>query len=202
MIIYGSRNTQLKAAVVADKCPNCGTQNCIDMHVFQKYAHIYWIPLFPMSKTGVSQCDHCKQTLTLQEMSMPLAQSYEQLASETKTPIWTFAGAVFIVGCIIFGVISARNNDEKNAKLILAPQHGDVFEVKTKENQYTLYKVEQVQGDSVFVRLNDYETNTSSGLDDVKSKGDQAYSEDVFGFSKSEIKAMLDKGEIMNVDRK
>jgi len=90
MIIYGIRNKELIKEHITDKYPNCGTQNSIDMHVFQKYAHVFWTPFFPLGKTGVSQCDHCKQVLKLKEMPSSLTNVYENLKSQTKTPIWTF----------------------------------------------------------------------------------------------------------------
>jgi hypothetical protein len=199
MIIYGSKNKELAKEILTDKCQNCGTQNSVDMHVFQKYAHVFWIPFFPLGKTGVSQCDHCKQVLKLKEMPSTLTTSYENLRAQTKTPIWTFSGIALVVVLITIGIISDKKNDEKNAKLILTPRSGDIFEIKTKDNQYTLYKVDEVQGDSVFVQVNNFETNKITGLDDLKTK---AYSEDVFGISKTELKQMLDKGEIVDIDRK
>lgn len=199
MIIYGSKNKELAKEILTDKCQNCGTQNRIDMHVFQKYAHVFWIPFFPMGKTGVSQCDHCKQVLKLKEMPASLTASYENLKAQTKTPIWMFSGLALVAALITIGVISDKQKDEKNAKLILTPQNGDIFEVKTKDNHYTLYKIDQVHGDSVFVQVNNYETNKITGLDDLKNKD---YSEYVFGFTKAELKQMLDKGEIIDIDRK
>ena len=76
-----------------------------------------------------------------------------------------------------------------------------IFEIKTKDNQYTLYKVDNVQGDSVFVHPNQYETNKESGLNDLKAKGDASYSEEITPFLKSELRQMLEKGEITDIDR-
>ena len=202
MIVYGSKSKQLAKEVITDQCSSCGSSNCIDMHVFQKYAHIFWIPLFPVGKTGVTQCDHCKQILKVKQMPSSLAISYENLKSKTKTPIWMFSGLALIAILIVFGVISDREKDKKNAALILTPQRGDIFDIKTKENQYTAYKVEEVQGDSVFFRPSNYETNQESGIDDMKRKGDSSYSQDVYGFSKTELKQMMTNGEILDIDRK
>ena len=199
MIIYGTKTKELAKEHLIDKCPNCGTQNSIDMHVFQKYAHVFWIPFFPVGKTGVSQCDHCKQVLKLKEMPSSLRTAYDNLKVQTKTPIWTFAGLALVAALITIIIISDKKKAEKNAQLILTPQTGDIFEIKTKDNQYTLYKVYQVEGDSVFVQVNNYETNKITGLDDLKKKD---YSEDVLGFSKTELKQMLEKGEIIDIDRK
>ena len=202
MIIYGSKSKQLAKEVLMDKCPNCGQQHSIDMHVFQKYAHVFWIPFFAMGKTGVSQCDHCKQVLKLKEMPESLKSSYETIKAQTKTPIWMFSGLALVAVLITAGVISSRENDKLNKQYIAAPVVGDIFEIKNSGDQYTLYKVEAVRGDSVFVSMNEYLTNKSSGLADLKKKGDASFSEEVMGYSKSELKKMLDSGEIMDIDRK
>jgi hypothetical protein len=202
MIIYGSKSKQLAKELLTDKCPNCGTQNCVELYVFQKYAHVFWIPFFPAGKTAVSQCNHCKQVLKLKQMPSSLKGSYENLKLQTKTPIWTFSGVAIVAALFAVGFVNAKKNDARNAKLILAPQSGDVYEVKTKENQYTLYKVENITGDSALIRINQFETNKLSGLTDLKNKGENGYSEVLSSFSKSELKEMLQKGEILDIDRK
>lgn len=199
MIVYGTRSKELAKEHIVDKCPNCGTQNSIDVYVFQKFAHVFWIPIFPMSKIGVSECSHCKQVLRNKEMPSPLVANYEDIKSRAKTPVWTFSGLALIAVLIVVGFISDKKKDDKNAQLILAPQSGDFFEIKTDKRQYTLFKVDQVEGDSVFVRISNYETNKISGLSDLKKK---EFSEDLFGFSKSELKYMLGKGEIIDIERK
>ena len=84
----------------------------------------------------------------------------------------------------------------------MAPQSGDIFEIKTRDNQYTLYKVENIEGDSAFIRANQFESNKISGLADLKRKGEGAYSEFVFPVAKTELKQMLEKGEILDIERK
>jgi hypothetical protein len=202
MIVYGSRTKQLAKEILIDKCPNCGRQNSTELYVFQKYAHIFWIPFFPTGKTAVTQCDHCKQVLKPKEMPSSIKLAYENVKSQTKTPVWTFSGLVILAILVSIGVVSAQQNDKKNALLILSPQSGDVFEVKTEDRQYTLFKVDDVKEDSIFLRINQYQTNKISGLSDLKRKGDGGYSEETFVFLKSELKEMLSKGEIIDIDRK
>jgi len=201
MIVYGSRTKQLAKEIIIDKCPNCGRQNSTELHVFQNYAHVFWIPFFPTGKTAVTQCDHCKQVLKPKEMPSSIKSTYENIKSQTKTPIWTFSGLALLAVLISIGVVSAQQNNKKNAQLILSPQSGDVFEVRTKDSQYTLFKVDDVKGDSIFVRINQYETNKISGLSDLKRKGDVAYSEENFVFLKAELKEMMSKGEILDIER-
>jgi hypothetical protein len=199
MIIYGSKGKELANDIVTDKCENCGAQNQIHLHVFQKYAHVFWIPFFPIGKTGVSECNNCKQVLKLKQMPSALRMSYDNLKSQTKTPIWMFAGLALIAVLVISGVISDREKDKRNAQLFVAPKAGDIFEIKTKDNQYTIYKVYKVEGDSVFIQTNNFEVNTISGIADLKNK---EYSDEYYGFSKTELKEMLKKGEIVDIERR
>ena len=89
-------------------------------------------------------------------------------------------------------------NDRKNAEYILSPKEGDYYSVKTKDHQYTIYKVNVVDGDSVYVQFNNFESDKYSGMHQLKNKG---FSEDLYGFSKSELKEMFDNGEIMDIER-
>ena len=201
MIIFGSNTKQIATETSPDQCPNCGAYNSVQLYVVQKYAHVFWIPFFPTGKSIVSQCNNCKQALKLKEMPSAMALSSDNLKSQSKTPVWTFAGLALVAIIVTLGFINEKKKDEKNARLILAPQTGDIFEIKTDRDQYTLYKIDDVQGDSVFIRINNYETNKVTGLDDLKRKGENAYSEDVFSITKSDLKKMMDKGDVIDIDR-
>jgi hypothetical protein len=198
MIIYGRKGKILAKEPVTDKCPNCQTQNSIDMYIVQDYAHVFWIPLIPIGKTGVSQCGQCKGVLKLREMPLYLMKTYETVKVRTKTPIWMFLGLAIIAVFIIINVIDSRKKDQNNTTFITAPKAGDIFEIKTKDNQYTLFKTVWVVGDSVYVNINKYTSDKSSGLAAMKNK---EYSESVYALSKKELKEMFDKGNILGVDR-
>ena len=85
--------------------------------------------------------------------------------------------------------------------MILNPKVDDVFEVKDG-SEYTLYKVQSVEKDSVYFYSNKYETDEESGLDNLKSEGDSSYSEDIYVFSRADLKNMQTKGDLLNIDRK
>ena len=202
MIVYGIKTKVLLNETLIDACPNCGTSNTVNLHVFQKYAHLFFIPFLPAGKTAVTQCSHCNQVLKEKQMPESFKLAYSNLKSNSKTPIWMYSGIALVAVLIAFGVYTDKKKDEKNAILILAPQRGDVYEIKTKESQYTIYKVENVQGDSVFIRTNNFEATKQSGITAIRSKGDNAYSEEQYGFSKSELKQMFADKEILDIDRK
>lgn len=202
MIIFGTGTKKLSSETVMDKCPNCDNQFCIDIIIYQKWFHVFWIPIVPNGKTGASQCSKCNQVLVPNQMPANIKTTYDHLLKQAKAPIWTYTGLALIAGFIFLIVISTMMTNARNKKLVLAPQKGDIFEVQTKDNFYTLYKVMYVEGDSVFIQMNNYETNKSSGLNDLKRKGEDSYSPVIFSFSKKELKEMYDKGDLINIDRK
>jgi hypothetical protein len=201
MIIFGSRAKLLASKSTLETCNNCGTQQSVHLSIFQKYAHVFWIPFFPLGKTAVSECGHCKQALRTNEFPPSTKLSYDNLKRESKTPFWMFSGLALVAIFVVFSSYESKQNHKKNAALIQAPVKGDVFEIKTQDNQYTLYKVAGVEGDSVLIRFNRYETNKITGLSDLKRKGDEGYSEDIYSFGKSELKQMFEKGEIRDIER-
>jgi hypothetical protein len=198
MIIYGWKAKQLAKEPITEKCPHCGSQNTIDMFVIQKYAHIFWIPSFPLQKTGVSQCNHCNQTLELSKMPTYLQAAFHRARATAKTPLWMFTGLAAIVVLIGMAVIDSNKDKEKNAQFVLTPKTGDIYEVKTPNSHYTLMKVIEVQKDSVYVRYNNYESTKATGIYKLK---DKAYSEEVYALKKTELKNMFDKGDIFDIER-
>lgn len=199
MVVYGYKAKQLISENLAEKCPHCGSVNSLTVYVLQKYVHIFWIPTFPTRKTGLSSCSHCKQVLELKEMPPSLTAAYESVKAQTSTPVWTFSGLALLAILIALVIYNDKRRDERNARLIAAPQAGDIFEIKMEDKRYTLYKVDQVQNDSVFIQINKYEVNKATGLSKLRDKG---YSDDLYGFSQSELKEMLRKGEIRDIVRK
>lgn len=201
MIIFGSKASHLASENIHAKCSNCETQNSIQMSVFQKYAHIFWIPFFPIGKTAVSQCTHCKQVLEKKEFNGNLQESYHKIKSNSKTPIWTFFGIGIATILIVWGLIASKDHAAKNEQLILSPEKGDIYEVKYGHKQYTLYKIDEIVGDTVFLIFNEYETNKISGLSELNEMGAEAYGTEALPVLKSDLKEMFESGEIIDVNR-
>lgn len=201
MIIFGYRSTLIANEQIPDACEHCGTINSLKVVVFQKYAHVFWIPCFPIGRVGATQCSHCQEVVESDKINGPLYKTYEDIKTKAKTPIWAFTGLALIAILIIAGLISNKVNDAKNAELIAAPKKGDIYEVKVMYNVYTLYAVVDVVGDSVFMIPNEYQTNKSSGLKQIKNKGFTAFVFDTLGVTKEEIRGMYKKNMIIGVDR-
>lgn len=132
-------------------------------------------------------------------MPESLKLSYNNLKAETRIPIWTFSGIV-LMGALLYGAsIHGKNRVERVSKMVLAPQKGDVFEVKLSDTAYSLMKISQVTRDSVFFVFNKYQTTDESGLEDLKSK---EYDPELSVMTKQALIAMDKKEQILDIDRK
>ncbi len=199
MIVYGSSGSkELAKEQITDICKNCNTQGSITLMAVQKYAHLYWIPIFPFRKSIISHCSNCNHTLKRKEMPDSWSPFYDNIKIKAKTPVWMYSGVIIFVAFLMLGWYASQQKDTRNAQLIVAPQSGDIFEIKNGRKSYTLFKVIEVEGDSVFIQMSEFETNKKSGLRGLKTR---RYQEELFGYSKAELKQMLEDGEIMDIDR-
>jgi hypothetical protein len=199
MIIYGSKSKQLAVDHIIEKCPECGTQNSTDMHVFQKYAHIYWLPLFPLGKHGVSQCDKCKLILKNNKMPNDLRLAYYNVRTKAKTPIWMFSGLIIIGLLSIYGIYGSKKEAEKTKQMIVDLKPNDILQIKVNQ-EYTKIKITTVKGDSVFYKSNQYSVDRESGLDKI-SNADKSFYEEEEGSTKLEMKNKFENNEILKIIR-
>jgi hypothetical protein len=201
MIIYGIKTSKTATEILACQCANCETPNTIQMTLLQKYAHVFWIPLFPINKTAKTTCSHCKQVLEKKEFNKDLNHSFKVMKTKTKIPVWSFSGLILLTLFFIYGILNQDEYSKMREDLIAKPLIGDVYHIKIDKQQYTLGKVSHVQGDTVLVLFHQFETNKLSGLKNLKSKGDEAYNSEPTPLHKSVLKSMLDKGEIVRIIR-
>lgn len=198
MILYGTKATHRKTEYIADSCPACGTSNTMQMNVFQRYAHIYWIPFFPIGKTGVSQCNGCQQVLKFNEMTPALKMSYYNIKKQIPVPFWTFSGALALVVIFAGAAYAGRQKSDKVSKMITALKKDDILHVKLKDNAFTLLKINKVAGDSIYFVANKYQTNLESGIDDLEGK---EYESEPEVITTAELQAMDKKDQILDVER-
>jgi hypothetical protein len=199
MIVYGSKATLLKSEFISEPCPNCNNNNSIQMSVYQRYAHIFWIPFFPIGKMGVSACSNCRQVLKDKNMPASLKLSYQNLKSQTRTPVWNFAGLGIVAVIAVSVMVNDNQTKKKVSRLILTPKPGDVLHVKEKDTSYTLYKLTRVTKDSVYLVLCKYESDQENDLDNLEAKGFDTVEN---ALSRSEFVEMNTNEKILDIDRK
>lgn len=200
MIIFGSGSAHIKTAPARNiTCDNCNNQNTISFSIYRKHAHIFWIPVFPMNKTGASQCSHCQQVLKPKQMSERLKMEYQNFKSDAKGPIWQFAG-LFLIACLIgFAGYSSGKDKENTASYLSEPAIGDIYEYKLESGNYSTMKVMQITTDSLYMSFNDYEISKSSRI--YKIDKDENYPEVAYGVSRQDLKLMQADGNLIDINR-
>lgn len=202
MIVYGEKSKEILSESLPDKCSNCGAENSLKMHVFQKYAHVFSLPSFPTGKTAETECSNCKQVIKLEEMTDSFKEEYKRLKSKSNTSVYYYSWLIAVAIVIIFIILANGKSGNKNADLIETAQIGDVYQIKTPEHQYTLIKVEKVVGDSVYFLENQFESNNLDGLKEIEKKWDSSYLPQLKSFTKFQLLSALKRKKIIEIERK
>lgn len=202
MIFYGTKASNIKnGQIINVDCPHCETNTSMIYSVFGKYAHVYWIPFFPIGRVTVAECANCKRTYEYSELT-PQIQTKLQREKEkegAKTPIWMFSGLGIVAVLICIGIYSSGQTEKEEAEYLKNPKAGDVYEMKIENGHFSTARVDKVDKDSVYVTLNDYETDKSSGISEI----DVAKNYTIFkvSLSKKMVQNLYEKDSIFAINR-
>ncbi len=200
MIIFGSNSSHLKSEHLTEvACPHCNESDCVDISVFGKYAHVFWIPVFPMGKSGASQCQHCKQTLKEKEMPQTFKSAFSTFKSQLKTPFWHFSGLLIIALFVGWMAFAGSKNKKDNQAFINSPQVGDVYEYKTEGDYYSLMKVTEVSSQEIVFVTNKFEVARSSKLYTIDKA--ENFLEEEYQISRQDLQDLYLNGDIVDVNR-
>ncbi|MCB0735395.1 MAG: zinc-ribbon domain-containing protein, partial [Bacteroidetes bacterium] len=128
MVIYGYNSTflggeQLKSAT----CPECGTQGSMEMGVWRRHAHVFWIPMFPIGKYGVVACTHCNAKFEKKkEIPETVRRDFDQFKSQARGPLWQFSGLGIIAIIVVAVSITSAQNTKRDKAYIAEPIEGDI----------------------------------------------------------------------------
>lgn len=198
MIIFGTRSKVLNGSTTTADCDYCSSTQTVRLSFVLRYFHIFWIPMFPLSKTGVSQCSHCKQTLYANQMPNTLKLVYEQEKKKVKTP-WGYRFGLILIGLFFAFVIASIVFGGVNKKYLNQPMANDIYEVKYGNRQYVLYKVVKVNGSDVVV-VESVETGRKAS-DVSKIKKDGVYKTSEIIFTKAQLEELAKEGKLRDIER-
>ena len=202
MILYGSKGAHLRTAPLpGTSCPACATQNSLKASVYGRYAHVYYIPSFPVSKTALTQCDHCQQAWEEKSLPAQLQPAVRELRKSTWFPLWTWAGVALLVLGLGAASIAGRYHERDRKAWLAAPHAGDIYTIHSPgdSTQYSLLKVVSTRGNTVEVAGNEYETASSSPLAELNAPA--KYSKETYSLTVLDLQIMHNKGQLTDVDR-
>lgn len=200
MIFYGTSSSRLKEGQLNNvTCPNCKEQTSMTYGVFGKYFYLYWIPIFPLGKTNILECNSCKKTFKLKELPEQIKHKFE-VEKHRGIPIWHFSGLAIIVCLIISFSYSNSKHKDLEAIYIKEPAIGDVYSLKSGlDGHYTTMRITGITQDSILVLFNDYEIKKKSRI--YKIDKEENYTNANDGYTKEEIINLYDEKIIFNIDR-
>ncbi|SDX46081.1 hypothetical protein [Hymenobacter psychrophilus] len=108
LFFYGTGTScLLSAPLPATACTHCGSTGQLSATVFSRYASLFWTPIFPFTKTSVTVCGHCQQTIAkLKQMPESYRPPVQQLQQQARYPVSNFAVLILfgLTLAFIFGV--------------------------------------------------------------------------------------------------
>lgn len=88
----GFRSHVLTQAAPEFTCNACRCQGKVDLHVFSKCVHLFFIPFFPVGKTVYAWYQRCNAKLNENEMSAEMKRVFSQTKAVARNPWWQFSG--------------------------------------------------------------------------------------------------------------
>jgi len=206
MIIYGTNGAHRRTeAAPGLACPACASPDHLHLSVFSRYAHVYWIPLFPYSKPVVAECRSCQGAWAEKELpatATEVRQAAQLLQKHTAAPWWHWSGLGLLALGLVWAFVANSRDQQANTAYLTAPRAGDVYTVRADDSlhtRYTLLKVVRAQGNTVQLVANEYETDNAHPLTDLNHA--EKYSREPFELTQLDLQIMQNKGQLTDVDR-
>jgi hypothetical protein len=136
LLFFGIGNTRVTTVPLPSlACVHCGTVDSLTSTVISRYFHLFWIPAFPIGKTSVTVCQHCKQTLTAREMPATYQAPVQAIQAQARTPLTNFALLMLIGVAIVFifvvVLVTPRTADSESSSTV-----NDTVSTGTAENAF------------------------------------------------------------------
>lgn len=201
IFIFGTRGSTRPAIKTDYVCPACGQEHSVYVVPQQRYFHLFWIPVFPTSKNYTIICTECGGTFLPTKISVT-----KDIKQQAKTPKWTFfglfAGVVLLTSFLLFGKTLSDKSKENIINKIENPSENDIYQVKLKHNEYTLYKVAYKTKDSIYFYPHENIATKKRILKHLSTADFLDESDEyIEGYSKSELKIDAEDGRILDVYR-
>ncbi|AMR26663.1 hypothetical protein A0257_05775 [Hymenobacter psoromatis] len=201
MIFYGTNGKHYAThALPATSCPACRAPNLLQVSLISRYAHVYWIPLFPYQKIAVTQCLNCQTAWTEKELTPALTPAVRAVKKQSYAPYWNWAGLLLIAALSLWGYLHGIRDRRTDEALLASPRAGDIYTVRSDSSHlYSLLKVKQVGGNVVELLPNEYETEDATPINSLNAPA--RYGKNSFTLTFLDLQIMRRKGQLTDVDR-
>lgn len=199
-ILFGTRSAYVKKIEINEPCKHCGNKS-FELVIDQRFAHIFWIPMFPIRKQYSAQCYHCKTSMTESEIKSFHPGTYSEAVKKTGTPFWSYSGSAFIFFCILLIVALGYIRSMKHQYMIQMPERGDLYKYRSASGAYSLLKVSDVRHDTVLVLPNKYAVEGVISMRKLIEESEFDFETEPIPVLRSDLIQMFETGDIINIVR-
>jgi len=201
MIFYGTNGKHFATQPLpGTACPACHAPEALQVGLVSRYAHVYWVPLFPYEKIAVTECRNCQHSWTEKELPLTLAPAVRSIKKQARAPYWTWAGLALIAAMSLYGYMHSIRDARTDEALLASPRAGDIYTVRSDSSgRYSLLKVRSVGGNIVELVANEYETQDATPVSSLNAPF--RYAKEPFTLTFLDLQIMRRKGQLTDVDR-
>jgi hypothetical protein len=151
-----------------------------------------------LDKLDEAECHHCCQVTQRSPLLPPLPEPFSSLKLPAQSAVWYHTGLLVLI--MILGFLLAGGvNSKEDLTYVDSPHTGDIYHVRTQEGNYSLLKVVAVDGNSVQLQANTYQTSSSSEVADLNKP--ENYDRESFDLTRYDLQIMMRKEQIVDVER-
>jgi hypothetical protein len=198
--VTGKSRKKIAAERLSQSCWECEFPNAVELTIYQKYRHLYWLPIFPRGKEYETQCSRCGDEVIWEEIPEDIAlKTYDFQNKINRTPPWVYSGIYVFIALVIsvWYLVSADN--QKDIDLLKNPKLGDVYDIR-KNGGYSFCVVADIKKDTVFLRYATKSVEKWYQTESLKEEKDILYSTQIKK-SITELIKMEEDFEISSVNR-
>jgi hypothetical protein len=133
---------------------------------YQKYAHIYWIPFFPLRKQIFLKCAKCNHLVERKDMTGEEKAAIAGPVSKARTPVWTFSFCAVLALIVGIGLQVEKKHQAQTLAYHQDPRAGDLVVLHGQTDPahpFLVMRVNKIEGDSLDLSFSNYAYTTLDG---------------------------------------
>jgi hypothetical protein len=210
-IFYGKRERKIGSSeMTGPSCEYCGN-SLYRVICIIRYFHIYWIPIFSTGIICASACHHCGKASRGKDLPCDFTREIRQRTFRPAKLIPYFAGAIVMLGVMVFVIVTDHYDQKKTETFIASPQVGDFYVISPGElpqkpdYPFSVMMVTAVEDDTVLLQVGNARyknaTGASNAIIDGEADKDGYYSDFTLSSTLDELKSFRERGQIDSVRR-
>ncbi|WP_047247645.1 hypothetical protein [Maribacter thermophilus] len=132
-------------------------------------------------------------------MPIGLKTKFKNTKDQVKGSFWQFSGTIIFILLIGLTGYTSSISKKNTTSYLKTPAVGDIYEYRLDSGYYSTMVLKRITRDSLYMALNYYEMPKQSRLYNIDKE--KNYRQEIYGFSKEEIKSMKNSGTILNIKR-